>query len=253
MKAENALWGLAVACAALLLLAPATPRTRWVHPQGWESSDFAGWAWMAFLAGLVAMAALALGRWLRPDVRLPAGSAAIAALAFTATAAVSTSTWLSFRRGAFPLSTRQPYPAPAVPFFVVIALIGLLATLLLLFAWRRADEAAGSAAVRSGTARMAASTCVAGPAARASRCVAVHASAAAPDPQTASATGVRCSAAWPKSRMRTASGRWASKNAWHHSAPSTTPATRPAVSTPRRWTSAAANSINVAAVTMREK
>ena len=63
---------------------------------------------------------------------------------------------------------------------------------------------------------------------------------ARPAPHTASATSLRRCAAWGKSRMRTASGRWASRKRWHHSAPSTTPATRPAVSTPRRWTSPAA-------------
>lgn len=139
MKAENILWRFAVACALLLLLAPATPRTQWVHPEGWSTSEFAGWAWVAFLAGIVAMAGLVFGHWLRPSVRLPMASAAVAAIALAAAAATLAGSWLSFPRGAVPLTAGQPYPAPTVPFFAVVAVIGLSASLLLLLAWR-ADE-----------------------------------------------------------------------------------------------------------------
>jgi hypothetical protein len=67
--------------------------------------------------------------------------AAITAIAFTMTAAVMTWTWLQFPRGAVPLSAWQPHPAPAVPFFAGVAVVGLVATLLLLGAWRQEGRA----------------------------------------------------------------------------------------------------------------
>lgn len=127
------LWRIAMACAVLLLFAPATPRTSWIYAGGGGMTHSAGWDWVAPLSGIVAIGALALtGR------SCPRGAASVlgnvvAVFAFGVSAAASAGHWYSLATGSLDLEWESTtYPAPLVLPFAVIAAVGAVCALALL-------------------------------------------------------------------------------------------------------------------------
>jgi len=141
MMVERVLWRIAVGCAALLLLAPATPRTSWVSlPEsefgpGGGMTHSAGWDWIALLLGIVAIVSLIAGRRLRTGVAGAVLSAVVAAICFAVAAAAALGHWLDLMSGSLDEARWVIYPAPAVAYFAAIAAVGMVAALVRLGSW----------------------------------------------------------------------------------------------------------------------
>jgi hypothetical protein len=139
MRVEKTLWVMAVVCAVLLLFAPFTPRTSWSH-RGGGMRHSAGWDWIAPLAGVVAIASLAVGAHARPRIAGPVFAASFAAIAFGGATIAAAGHWGSIIIGALEIEGWHLYPAPSVSFFAVIASAGTVVTLILLGTWLRQGQ-----------------------------------------------------------------------------------------------------------------
>ena len=144
---ERVLWRIAVGCAALLLLAPMTPRTSWTYlPQsesgpGGGMTHSAGWEEIALLLGIVALVSLIVGRWLRPGVAGAVFSAIVASISFAVAGAAALGHWLDLMSGSLNEARWVIDPAPAVGYFAAIAIVGMVATLVLLGSWLHYGDA----------------------------------------------------------------------------------------------------------------
>ncbi len=144
MRFEHVLWRIAVGCAALLLLAPLTPRTSWVYLAASESrgsaanaTHSAGWDWVVPLFGIVAIVALIAGRMQHPSFTGALLGAAVGALGLAVAGAAALGHWLDLRSGALADARWAIHPAPAVGYFAGIATVGMVAALALLGHWVR--------------------------------------------------------------------------------------------------------------------
>lgn len=149
MRTERAVFVLAIACGILLLLAPLTPRTSWVGMPINEIGSgaggmvhSAGWEWVTTLCGIVALANLAFGRWLRPVVVASVVSAAAAAVAFLVAGLAAGGHWLDGATGALAVGRMVTYSAPAAPFFAVVAALGVTSAIPLVLSWSRSPNKA---------------------------------------------------------------------------------------------------------------
>jgi len=134
MMVERVLWRIAVGCAALLLCAPLTPRTSWTGEGGAGNTHSAGWDWIALLLGIVALVSLILGR--RQRLRLAAVfGAMVASVSFAVAGAAALGHWLDLMSGSLNDARWVIHPAPAVGYFAAIAIVGMVATLVLLGSW----------------------------------------------------------------------------------------------------------------------
>ena len=147
MMVERMLWRIALGCAALLLLAPATPRTSWVALPRSESgpgggmTHSAGWDWIAPVLGIVAVVSLIAGSRLRPGVAGAVLGAVVAAISFAVAAAAALGHWLDLMSGSLDEARWVISPAPAVAYFAAIAFAGMVATLVLLGSWLHRGDA----------------------------------------------------------------------------------------------------------------
>lgn len=138
---ENAALQLALIGAVLLLFAPLTPRTTWTYdgpkPRGNPATirDSAGWEWVAPLAGIVAIVALALAVVSRHRIVVPSFGAAVAAVAFAVAALAAGDSWLALSRGAAARAEFAAHPAPGPPYFTVIAITASALAVLLTVSW----------------------------------------------------------------------------------------------------------------------
>ena len=140
---ERVLWRIAVGCAALLLCAPITPRTSWTGEGGASNTHSAGWDWIALLLGIVALVSLIVGRRQRPAVAGAVFGAMIASISLAVAGAAALGHWLDLMSGS--LNLNEPrwviHPAPAVGYFAAIAIVGMVATLVLLGSWLHPGDA----------------------------------------------------------------------------------------------------------------
>jgi len=139
---ERMLWRIAVACAALLLCAPMTPRTSWTGEGGASNTHSAGWDWIALCLGIVAGGSLIVGRWQRPDVAAAVFSAMVASVSFAVSGAAALGHWLDLMSGSLNDARWVIHPAPAVGYFAAIAIVGMVAALVLLGSWLHPGDAA---------------------------------------------------------------------------------------------------------------
>ena len=140
MRVERVPWRISVAASALLLFAPATPRTSWSYDRGGGMTHSAGWDWIALMSGVVALICLIVGRFFRPSVLISALAALLASVALAISAAASLGHWLDLMSGNLELARWTIRPAPAVAPFAAIAAAGMAASLVLLGTWLRPDE-----------------------------------------------------------------------------------------------------------------
>ena len=139
-RIEHTLLAVAAICAVLLLFAPVSGRTRWVHDKGTTMTHSAGWDWVAPLAGIVASLSLVAGRLIRPGVFGAVLAAAIAAAAFALTAAAAGGHWVDLMVGSLEIERWTLYPSSGVSFHAVTAIVGLACTLVLLGSWLRPGD-----------------------------------------------------------------------------------------------------------------
>lgn len=151
MRIETVLDRIAVGCAIFLLFAPLGGRTMWVSKTS-TATDAAGYNVVAVLAGIVALAALAVALWMRPqEVILPVLGTLVAAAAFGISAYVSgVDVWArlhgqvwsyaGWTASAAVRTKSTVYPAWGPPFFTAAALLGAIATLSLAILWLRLGE-----------------------------------------------------------------------------------------------------------------
>jgi hypothetical protein len=145
MKTEKILWGIAMTCAVILLLAPTTPRTSWVYPGGMATHS-AGWDWLAPISGVVTIGGLMFARSAHPRAFPVVLGSVLAALAFGISAGASAGHWYSLATGALDLGgSSTTYPAPLVLPFAVIASAGAVCSLALLASRLLEESNTGSA------------------------------------------------------------------------------------------------------------
>jgi len=143
IRAEQVLWLLALLCAVLLLFAPLTPRTMWIHQRqtnpGVAATITAGHGWdgLAWITGIIAIVALVVGACSRPHVARSVISGAMATLAFAASAIAATTYWLDLSGGAADLKHYVTIPAPGPLVFAAIATVATILTVVLTISWRR--------------------------------------------------------------------------------------------------------------------
>ncbi len=142
---QRLIWRIAVGCAALLC-APLTPRTSWTFPAesevrgGGGMTDSAGWEEIALLLGIVALVSLIVGLRRRSGIAVAVASAMVASISLAVAAAAALGHWLDLMSGS--LGARWVVnPAPAVAYFAAIAIVGMVASLVLVGSWLHHGDA----------------------------------------------------------------------------------------------------------------
>ena len=154
MRTEKVLWWLTMGCAALLMVAPFTPRTTWLPTSRTGLSlitEGVGWQAIAAIVGIAAAVALVAGVSARRRSTAVAGSA-LAMFGFIVIAVGMARHWIDLTNGVTsvnPGSSWEFHPAPFIPVLAGLAAVGAVCALTLTIRWLRpaatgADFAAGS-------------------------------------------------------------------------------------------------------------
>lgn len=130
MRTASVLWWLTMACAALLIIAPFTPRTTWLassRAAGLSSiTEGVGWQAIAAIVGIAAIGALVAGVSARQRESAVTG-AALATLGFVVIAVGMTRHWIDLKNGVTSVNAGPNFdlhPAPFIPVFAGLAAAG---------------------------------------------------------------------------------------------------------------------------------
>lgn len=145
---ENVARRAAVVCAVLLLLGPFGGRTTWEAVQGSSAAtDAGGYNAIVVAAGVAALIALGFAHWARPGRVLSLLGMATAVTAFGlgvyATAVFVVARWQGgiWVYACWCYAAVSPgwtvTPAPGPPIFMVVALVGAIASVVLAVSWMR--------------------------------------------------------------------------------------------------------------------
>ena len=144
MRTESTLLVIGFACAALLLLAPLSPRTTWVAADERAGSGgmrhSAGWDYVAPACALVAGACLVAGWFARPRVAPAMVAAVAAAIAFALAGGAAFGHWRDAVGGALDIPGYTTHPPFDAPFFALVGLVGAVAALALAAWWASPDH-----------------------------------------------------------------------------------------------------------------
>jgi hypothetical protein len=143
MRSDKVLWRLAMGCAALLVVAPFTPRTTWLPASRGAGlsliTEGVGWQAIAALVGIAALAVLVSG--VRAHRRESAGTgAAVATFGFVVIAVGMTRYWIDLTNGVTSVNAGpnfELHPAPLIPVFAGVAAAGSVCAFALTLLWLR--------------------------------------------------------------------------------------------------------------------
>lgn len=137
MAIHTILWGLAMACAAMLVYAPFTPRTTWVTTSrpayGPRIIEGVGWQGVAAVVGIVVMISLVTALFARRRTSAVFG-AALATVGFVIIAVGMTRHWIDLMNGVTSINPGtgwELHPAPRILLFAGIAAVGTVCALAL--------------------------------------------------------------------------------------------------------------------------
>lgn len=144
MRTDKILWWLTMGWAALLVVAPFTPRTTWL-PRNRAAglsliTEGVGWQAIAALVGIAVMGVLVAGVFARRRASAVA-EAALATFGFVVVAAGMTRHWIDLTNGVTsvdPGSNFELHPAPFIPLFAGLAVGGAVCAFVLTILWLRA-------------------------------------------------------------------------------------------------------------------
>ena len=130
MRTARVLWWLTIGCAALLVIAPFTPRTTWLaknRAAGLSSiTEGVGWQAIAALIGIAVTGVLIAGVSARQR-ESAVTAAALATFGFVVTAVGMTRHWIDLMNGVTSVSAGpnfELHPAPFIPVFAGLAAVG---------------------------------------------------------------------------------------------------------------------------------
>jgi hypothetical protein len=143
VRAEKVLWWMTIGCAALLVLAPFTPRTTWLPTSRGAGlsliTEGVGWQAIAAMIGIAKIGVLVAGVSARRRESAGTG-AAIATFGFVVIAVGMTRHWIDLTNGVTSVNAGpnfELHPAPFVPVFAGVAAVGAVCAFALTILWLR--------------------------------------------------------------------------------------------------------------------